>query len=270
MHKIYFFDIDNTLLDHTTNAIPPSALSAIDGLKRAGHTVVLATGRSYGHAKPFIDLIGPSYAITQNGSRIVKDGEEVMTIALNKDALMDLFNWMDAQGHPYGLDDGSIALISSDDPRILEPLHAVDKPLKTSTGFYVGQSVYQAWLFFEEKLDEHLFPAILKRYADFDLVRWHPIAIDILPKGINKWTACQWVMQQTGFQPHQAVAFGDGLNDLEMLQGVGFGVAMENCHPSLMAVAQRVAPALHLDGIATVLSELMPAASSHPVADARP
>lgn len=256
MNRIFFFDIDNTLLDHETNAIPPSALEAIEGLKRAGHTVVLATGRSYGHAKPFIDLIKPSYAITQNGSRILQNGEEVMTIALDKDALMDLFNWMETRGHAYGLDDGAIALISSDDPAILEPLHAVDKPLRTSSGFYVGQDVYQAWLFYNEALDHEMLPAILNRYPAFDIVRWHAIAVDVLPKGINKWTACQWVMQQTGYSAAQAVAFGDGLNDLEMLQGVGVGVAMENCHPSLRAVAQRVAPALHLDGIATVLSEL--------------
>ena len=256
MHRIFFFDIDNTLLDHETYTIPPSALHAIEGLKQAGHTVVLATGRSYGHAMPFIDLINPSYAITQNGSRILQNGEEVMTIALDKDALMDLFNWMEQRGHAYGLDDGAIALISSDHPSILEPLHAVDKPLRTSSGFYVGQEVYQAWLFYDEALDNEMLPVILDRYPAFDIVRWHPIAVDVLPKGINKWTACQWVMAQTGFVAEQAVAFGDGLNDLEMLQGVGFGVAMDNCHPSLRAVAQRVAPPLHLDGIATVLSEL--------------
>jgi hydroxymethylpyrimidine pyrophosphatase-like HAD family hydrolase len=170
---------------------------------------------------------------------------------------------METQGHHYGVDDGSIALISSDHPSILEPLHAVEKPLKSSTGFYTGQPVYQAWLFFDEKLDAQLFPAILQRYPDFDLVRWHPIAVDILPKGINKWTACQWVMKQTGFEAHQAVAFGDGLNDIEMLQGVGLGVAMENAHPDLKAVAQRIAPALHKDGIAAVLGELQAKTHCH-------
>jgi len=263
MHKIYFFDIDNTLLDHATGAIPPSALAAIEVLKQAGHTIVIATGRSYGHAEPFIKQIGPSYAITQNGSRIVKDGKEVMTITLAESALMDLFSWMETQGHHYGVDDGSIALISSDHPSILEPLHAVEKPLKSTTGFYTGQPVFQAWLFFSEKLDAQLFPAILQRYPEFDLVRWHPIAVDILPKGINKWTACQWVMQQTGFEAHQAIAFGDGLNDIEMLQGVGLGVAMENGHPDLKAVAQRIAPALHKDGIATVLGELQAKTHCH-------
>ena len=57
MHKIYFFDIDNTLLDHATGAIPPSALAAIEGLKQAGHTIVIgrkpaATPREHGAEPP--------------------------------------------------------------------------------------------------------------------------------------------------------------------------------------------------------------------------
>ena len=63
-------------------------------------------------------------------------------------------------------------------------------------------------------------------------------------------------MAQTGFEPHQAIAFGDGLNDIEMLQGVGLGVAMDNGHPALKAVANRIAPAMNLDGIARVLNDL--------------
>ncbi len=63
-------------------------------------------------------------------------------------------------------------------------------------------------------------------------------------------------MAQTGFTPDQAIAFGDGLNDIQMLQGVGLGIAMDNGHPDLKAVADRVAPALHLDGIAKMLDEL--------------
>ena len=63
-------------------------------------------------------------------------------------------------------------------------------------------------------------------------------------------------MARTGFSPEQAIAFGDGLNDMQMLQGVGLGIAMDNGHPDLKAVADRIAPALHLDGIARMLDEL--------------
>ncbi len=256
MTKIYFFDIDNTLLDHDTNAIPQSALTAIAALRHAGHTVVIATGRSFDHAKPYIDQIQPSYAITQNGARILKGDQEVFTVPLARKPLMDLFNWMRAQGHYFGVNDGLFAHVSASVPSTLEPLRSLEMTVQPDAGHYSERDIYQGWLFFDEELDATLVPTILERYPDFDLVRWHQTAVDVLPKAINKWTGCQWVMEQTGFQPHQAVAFGDGLNDMEMLQGVGLGVAMDNGHPELKAVANRIAPALHLDGIATILNEL--------------
>ncbi len=256
MTNIYFFDIDNTLLDHRSNEIPESAIASIETLKHAGHTVVIATGRSYGHAKPYIDQIGPSYAITLNGAQILKEDQEVLAIPLARQALIDLFNWMYAQGYHYGLNDGLNAHISGSAPEVLSVLHSVAMAVKSDVGGLLEQDVYQGWLFFDEALDATLMPEILARYPDFDLVRWHPSAVDVLPKAINKWTGCQWVMQQTGFTADQAIAFGDGLNDMEMLQGVGLGIAMDNGHPELKAIANRIAPALHLDGVATMLNEL--------------
>ena len=69
MKRIFFFDIDNTLLDHRTLTIPRSALSAIAALKREGHTVVVATGRSYGHARPFIEMV---WVPTTSSPRMVR------------------------------------------------------------------------------------------------------------------------------------------------------------------------------------------------------
>lgn len=256
MRRILFFDIDNTLLDHRTKAIPRSALQAIEGLRKAGHCVVVATGRSYEHAKPFVDQIQPSYVITLNGARILRNGHEVLTVPLPRAALVDLFDWLQGQDHTFGVNNGRTCYLSSYDSRALEPLHEVGIAIQTDDPFYLRQDVYQGWLFFDEALDAKLFPAILDRYPEFDLVRWHKSAVDVLPKATNKWTGCQWVMAQTGFAPEQAIAFGDGLNDMEMLQGVGLGIAMDNGHPELKAIANRIAPALHLDGIAAVLKEL--------------
>jgi Cof subfamily protein (haloacid dehalogenase superfamily) len=267
MTRIYFFDIDNTLLDHRTNAIPRSALLAIAALQRAGHTVALATGRSYGHAKPYVDQIRPSYTITHNGARILKGDREVLSIALPAKPLNELFEWMHGQGHCFGINDVSTGYISAAVPWVLAILESVDVEVRTDALFYRGRAVNQGWLFFDASLDEQLYPQIARRYPEFDLVRWHAGAVDILPRAINKWTACQWVMAQAGFVPAQAIAFGDGLNDIEMLQGVGLGVAMENGHPALKAAANRVAPALHLDGIAIMLNELAMGGTTAPGPD---
>jgi len=256
MPSIFFFDIDNTLLDHRTLSIPPSALSAIDDLKRDGHTIVVATGRSHGHAKQFIDLVQPSYTITQNGARILQGEREVMSIPLARQSLVALFDWIASLGHYYGVNDGFSGYLSDLVPIATGPLDTVEMPYQAHDKFYLRRDVYQAWLFFDEGLDETLVPEILDRFPDFDVVRWHRSAVDIMPHAINKWTGCQWVLAQTGFSPDQAIAFGDGLNDMQMLQGVGLGIAMDNGHPDLKAVADRVAPALHLDGIARMLEEL--------------
>lgn len=257
MPNIFFFDIDNTLVDHRTLTIPRSALAAIEKLKREGHTVVIATGRSQGHARPFIDQVQPHYVITQNGARILKGEEEVLTVPLAREALIDLFDWILAQGHHFGANNGgALGYISAAVDVATAPLQSVEMSYQTSDRFYLSQEVYQAWLFFDESLDETLIPAIHERYPQFDTVRWHRTGVDIMPRAVNKWTGCQWVLAQTGFRPEQAIAFGDGPNDIQMLRGVGLGIAMDNGHPDLKAIADRIAPALHLDGIATMLEEL--------------
>lgn len=256
MPNIFFFDIDNTLLDHRTLAIPPSALSAIDELKQDGHTVVVATGRAHGHAKPFIDQIQPTYTITQNGARILQGDAEVLSIPLPRQRLVALFDWMEEQGHYYGVNDGTSGFLSAQVPITTQPLDTVAMPYQSDTPFYLERDIYQGWLFYDEALDPTLIPAIGERFPEFAIVRWHRWAVDVQLRSVNKWTGCQWVMAQTGFTPDQAIAFGDGLNDMQMLQGVGLGIAMDNGHPDLKAVADRIAPALHLDGIARMLDEL--------------
>ena len=265
--RIFFFDIDNTLLDHRTLSIPASALQAIGQLKQAGHTIVVATGRSYGHARPFIEQVNPDYVITQNGACILQGDREILSIPLARNALIRLFDWMQAQGLPYGANQGATGFLSHAVPHAIEPLQTVDMPYQTDDPFYLRGPVHQAWLFFDESLDKAMIPEILDRFPDFELVRWHTTGVDVMPRGVNKWTGCQWILQRTGFTPAQAIAFGDGLNDIQMLQGVGLGVAMDNGHPQLKAVADHVAPALHLDGVAVMLSRLARANHFHVIGD---
>ena len=255
--RIFFFDIDNTLLDHRTLTIPASALAAIEALKQDGHTIVVATGRSYGHAQPFAEMLQPDYVISQNGARILKNGQEVHSHPLARESLVRLFDWIGSQGHPYGVNQGTQGYLNTAATCAVVPLQSVDMPYQTEDRFYLRQPAYQAWLFYDEALDPQMANEILERFPDFDLVRWHRCGVDVMPRGINKWTGCQWVLRETGFSPAQAIAFGDGLNDVQMLQGVGLGIAMDNGHPELKAVADHVAPAIHLDGIAVMLSRLI-------------
>lgn len=254
--KIFFFDIDNTLLDHQTNRIPDSALQAVADLKRAGHTVAIATGRGYGHALEFIEQIQPTYAIVQNGAQVMKGTEIVCKTPLPQVGLTELFQLIESKGFYYGINDGLIGHVSAQVPEVMIPMDSVEIAFQNDLDFYRANEVFQGWLFFPEHLDDIIFTELRARFAQFDYVRWHQTAVDVLPKGVNKMTGCDWVLSDAKIDVKNAFAFGDGLNDMEMLQGVGTGIAMGNAHPRLKAVANRIAEPIHQDGLARMLMQL--------------
>jgi hydroxymethylpyrimidine pyrophosphatase-like HAD family hydrolase len=63
--------------------------------------------------------------------------------------------------------------------------------------------------------------------------------------------------EQLGFGPERVVAFGDGENDVELLEWAGFGVAVANAHPRVLAAADWVCPSAAEEGVAQVVEALL-------------
>ena len=74
-------------------------------------------------------------------------------------------------------------------------------------------------------------------------------AADVIPSGSGKAQAILKILEHYHLDASEAMAFGDGFNDLEMLQTVGTGVAMGNGSPRLKAVADDVCGKVSEDGI---------------------
>ncbi|HDL3288251.1 TPA: HAD hydrolase family protein, partial [Mannheimia haemolytica] len=91
---------------------------------------------------------------------------------------------------------------------------------------------------------------------DLKEARWHPNAVDILRKENSKARGIQDVLATLNIEIESAMAFGDGINDLEMLPTVGVGVAMGNGVPELKAVADFITKPLEEDGILYALETL--------------
>jgi hypothetical protein len=60
-----------------------------------------------------------------------------------------------------------------------------------------------------------------------------------------------------GFTPAETVAFGDGENDVELVDWAGYGVAVENAHERVKAVADWICPSARVEGVAEVLESLL-------------
>ena len=79
--------------------------------------------------------------------------------------------------------------------------------------------------------------------------------VDLTLKGVSKAVGIQKLVEALHKDIKDTIAFGDGRNDLEMLETVGTGVAMDNAVPEAKFVADEICPDVNDDGITTWLKE---------------
>lgn len=79
--------------------------------------------------------------------------------------------------------------------------------------------------------------------------------VDVMKPGVNKGCAMRGIQQKLGISPEECMAFGDYLNDCELLQAVGESYAMENAHPALKKLARYIAPGNDDNGVMRVVRE---------------
>ena len=84
-----------------------------------------------------------------------------------------------------------------------------------------------------------------------------PYFLEFSAYGITKGAGLDFLSERMGFSPERTVCFGDGENDVELVAWGGFGVAMENAHPRVKAVADWVCPPAADEGVAQVLEALL-------------
>jgi hypothetical protein len=81
-----------------------------------------------------------------------------------------------------------------------------------------------------------------------------PYFLELGHPAVSKGTGLAFVAERLGFDAAETVAFGDGENDIELLDRAGFGVAVDNANPLLLDHADWVCPGPESEGVATVIS----------------
>jgi Cof subfamily protein (haloacid dehalogenase superfamily) len=84
-----------------------------------------------------------------------------------------------------------------------------------------------------------------------------PYFLEFAQAGVTKGAGLQFLSELMGFTREQTVAFGDGENDVELLEWPAYGVAVENAHERVKAVARWVCPPAAEEGVAQVIEALL-------------
>jgi len=253
MKKILFFDVDGTLYN-SEKILPASAKEALFEARRNGYELAIATGRAPFMIQTLLEELDINTYVTFNGQYVVYRGEVVYTNGVEKDELAKIIAFGEARNEPVVfLDDKQMIASVENNDMVAESLNTLkyQYPNLDST-YYMQNDVYQTLIFMEEK-DEHLYR---EAFPNVQFVRWHRHSCDILPKGGSKAAGIEKVLEKMGLTLNDAIAFGDGMNDIEMLQAVGTGVAMGNGHERVKAVATHIAEHVDEDGLAKMMRQL--------------
>jgi Cof subfamily protein (haloacid dehalogenase superfamily) len=84
-----------------------------------------------------------------------------------------------------------------------------------------------------------------------------PFFLEFASPDVTKGSGLEFVAEHLGFARERTIAFGDGENDVELLERAGFGVAVANAHPRVLAAADWVCPPAAAEGVAQVIEALL-------------
>lgn len=253
LKKIVFFDIDGTLFDHDKK-LPALTKKAVERLKENGVFVAIATGRAPFMFDALREELDIDSFVSFNGQYVVFENEVIYKNPLPTDNIKKLINFSLQKEHPLVLmNEHTMKATVSYHDHIEDSIGSLKIPHPDEDrDFYKGREIFQSLLFFEDNNDEEY----QTNFPGFRFIRWHQYSTDVLPAGGSKAEGIKIMIERLGFEMKDVYAFGDGLNDIEMLQTVGTGVAMGNSSEEVKKAADITTTSVDNDGIWNGLKQL--------------
>ncbi|MBM6766055.1 HAD family hydrolase [Faecalicoccus pleomorphus] len=265
--KAIFLDIDGTLFDHNTNSIPESAIFAIQSAKQNGHFIFICTGRGIsevGNDFSFLPLDG---YILSCGANISIHKKNIYTASFPQDALHYCVNFMKKHHIGFTLDGYSKSFLdgeaydmfhnfklgqANNDSELARALLNENKMFHFSSIKSIDYySILKISLFSKNrKVCEKLMQSLPNTITGFLNTSTSSLTHgEIMINGVTKATGIKKVLNYIRFPIEDSIAFGDSLNDIEMLKFSNIGVCMGNGDKEVKKVADFVTKSIDKNGL---------------------
>jgi Cof subfamily protein (haloacid dehalogenase superfamily) len=238
----------------------PRTRAALDAARAHDLRVIVVTGRMFQAARPF--LTGPEPVVCYQGA-VVADpatGRFLRHVPIPIELAREAIAAIEDAG--YGLncyvdDELYVARVTPEAERYASfqhiELHVVgplldwlDRPPTKLVVVGDPKKLDDLGTDLRERFDGRLF-----------IAKSLPFFLELAHPEVSKGAGLQFVADQLGFTRDQTVAFGDGENDLELIDWAGYGVAVENADPMVTARADFVCPSVQEEGVAQVIEAFL-------------
>ena len=262
VYKLIALDVDGTIRSHDR---PTSERTrrTIQRVKEAGAFVTIATGRSYksgASAASDVNLTAP--IVTFQGAHVADPttGEALWHVPLTPDmtsATLDaLADWDDVEVVGYRGDEIFVAELT-DWATAYGERTGVGVRVVDTDGF-TSNPMSRIVARGEDDVIERLERSLKDRFnGDMYVTRSLPYFCEILNPSGGKDKALEWLRRHIGIARDQTIAFGNGYNDVQMLEWANMSVAVGDAVNEILEIADVVAPPMEEDGVAQVLDDLL-------------
>ncbi len=260
MIKLLASDIDGTIIDKD-NQISPYNIEAIKKLNNTNINFTLCTGKTYFMIKNFCKQINAGYGIFGNGTQIVdlKTGKEIIRNDLKSEDInfcIDVANKNNLYIHIYTdnkiISQGNLKYmayrnyklykenmefeivedlkeyIRLNNPSVLKLIISGENDLKN-----IKQEILQ---------NKNLSVMQIKKYNQYKdkIINKEYEYLDVIPQSINKYNSLKQLCNYLNISNDEIMAIGDNINDIDMIEHAGIGVAIGGSYDEVIKKASYI------------------------------
>jgi Cof subfamily protein (haloacid dehalogenase superfamily) len=244
--RIAFFDIDGTLLPFGERKPSVNTAYALGRLKEKGVILCMATGRSL-ITMPKLEGIDFDAFMVFNGSYCFDKDTEIFSCPIPRGDVFQILTNARRMNRAIAICNDRYTVANAPDADL-------------DLFFSVGGSTVSVADDFDNRCHDKIYQMLIScgkdEYGEVlhgttgtALAPWWDRAVDIIPAASGKGIAVDNMIKHYGLSRDEAIAFGDGDNDIGMLRAVGTGIAMGNAPSSVKTAADSVCGSVDEDGI---------------------
>ena len=267
--KIFFADLDGTLLNKEKQ-ITPVTYQTLKEWTEKGHKLVLCSGRALDSVINVRETLGLGdfsnmYLIGYNGGEIYDCTTKTLLnrVALSYEAAKKCFEIAKRHDiHIQTFSDSHI-ITEKEDEEIIFYKKAVHTPVIFADDFmpYLDKEPCKCLAVFlhNKELIETFKQEITQELGDeVTVMTSTPNYIEMFPISSGKGFSVKWLCEYLNLPLENALAAGDEMNDISMIEAAGVGIAMENARDFVKEIADVVTEHDHNnDGLVPVLKQYM-------------
>ena len=260
MKKAAFFDVDGTLIDCTIGIMDISdrVKKAIKDFQKAGNVAFVSSGRPYAFLNKELLEFGFDGFVLGNGAQVLINDETKFLSSIDKKFVKDIVLNCEKLNIDYCLQGPKYSYLKKEFTRLVS--------------YYREYGITDDFLEYNFDIDDvdvfkiEMLPVDEEgcKYCEsldqgeFNCFKNYPGEVyEMYPVKNSKGEGLLKTIELEGVELKDSYAFGDGRNDIEMIQTAAHGIAMGNAVPELKEVANEFTDAIADDGIATYLEKIL-------------